>query len=336
MIRQAYGEGADYIPLVLRAYELWERLERDTGRRLLTITGGLILGAADGPMVTNGIAAARQHSIPFEVLHPHEVSRRFPAIRPLPGDLALHEFRAGFLAPEPCIEAHLELAAQSGADLKFDERVHWWTASERSVEVRTSTGTYSADHLVVAAGPWAVEALSSLFPLCVTRQVMAWIKPANGIEHFVAQQFPVFVSESINDGRPAYGFPALGGPLGGVKAAIHGSHTECRPETVDRTIHASDLTELKERVARRIPALDGTVLKAQICLYTMTPDENFIIGLHPLYANVSVACGFSGHGFKFASVVGEILADLALEGKTRHSIGLFAPTRFAASRSAWE
>lgn len=329
MIRQAYGEGADYIPLVLRAYDLWERLERDTSRKLLTITGGLILGDAEGPMVRDGITAARQHNIPYEVLEPHEVSRRFPAVHLLPGDMAVHEFRAGYLAPEACIEAHLHRAAQHAAVLEFDHRVNAWTVSNGHVQVHTNSRTYSAEHLVIAAGPWATAALGPLFPLRVTRQVLAWIRPSSGIDAFMPARFPVFLSESIDDGRPAYGFPAIDRGFGAVKAAIHGSLAECTPDTVDRTIHTTDLNELKQKVARRIPALAGEVVKAQTCLYTMTPDEHFILGLHPQHPEVSIACGFSGHGFKFASVVGEILADLATEGVTRHPIGLFSPTRFA-------
>jgi sarcosine oxidase len=159
---------------------------------------------------------------------------------------------------------------------------------------------------------------------------MAWIKPEGGIENFRAQRFPVFLSESQEDGLPGYGFPSTDGLIGGVKAAIHGSLAECTPQTVDRVIHPADLIALKEKVARRVPALNGEVLKAQTCLYTVTPDEHFILGLHPEHATMSVACGFSGHGFKFASVVGEILADLALTGETRHPIQLFTPTRFAS------
>ena len=330
MIRQAYGEGADYIPLVLRAYELWERLERDTSRKLLTITGGLILGAESGSMVSNGIAAARQHAIPFDVLAGREISDRFPAIEPLPGDAAVYEYRAGYLSPEACIEAHLQMAAQHGAQLQFNCKTESFQATADHVEVRTASETFSAAHLVLASGPWSSQTLGALFPLRVTRQVMAWIKPKSDIENFRGQQFPVFLSESQEDGLPGYGFPATDGLTGGVKTAIHGSLAECTPQTVDRVIHPADLIALKEKVARRIPALDGEVLKAQTCLYTVTPDEHFILGLHPEHSTISVACGFSGHGFKFASVVGEILADLALTGETKHPVQLFAPTRFTS------
>jgi sarcosine oxidase len=278
-----------------------------------------------------GIAAARQHAIPFEVLDPAEIHKRFPAITPQPRDVAVHELRAGFLAPEACIEAHLQMAQRHGAHLHFDEKVISWKAAPNHVEVSTPSGVYSAQHLVIAAGPWAANALGTLLPLRVTRQVMAWISPSGGIQSFVAPRFPVFLSECPEDARPAYGFPAIDGPSGGVKAAIHGSRNECTPATIDRTIHDADLQQLKDKLARRIPALNGEVLKAQTCLYTMTPDEHFVLGRHPNHPAVSLACGFSGHGFKFASVVGEVLADLAIDGATRHPIGMFSPGRFAGA-----
>lgn len=330
MIRQAYSEGADYIPLVLRAYELWEKLERDAGVRLLNITGGLILGSEDGNLVTRGIAAAREHSIRYEVIARNEISRRFPAIRPLPGDVAVHEFRAGYLLPEKCISAHLQCAGRAGAHLHCGEKVLSWTAEANHVEVKTDVGVYRAGHLVITAGAWATETVSTLLPLRVTRQVMAWIKPAGGLASFMPHNFPVFLSES-DDGLPAYGFPAVDGESGGVKAAVHGSDVECTPGSVDRSIRDGDREALMRKVTRRMPALDGEIIKAQTCLYTMTPDEHFIIGAHPQHPSVSIACGFSGHGFKFASVVGEILADLAVDGKTRHAIGMFSPLRFAAT-----
>ena len=328
MIRQAYGEGADYIPLVLRAYELWEKLERDAGTKLLFVTGGLILGPADG-MVRRAAAAADRHGIPYQVLSGRETQARFPAVAPLAGDVALLEKRAGYLLPEECVRAQLRIAAARGAELRFDEPVVSWSADAEGVQVRTAKATYAADRLVIAAGPWASEALGSTVPLRVTRQVMAWIQPRGGIDAFRPGRLPVFLSE-CDDGRPAYGFPAVDG-AGGVKAAVHGSEETCTPETVDRSIRASDRAEILRKVSLRMPALAGEIVKAQTCLYTMTPDEHFVLGLHPEHPAVSIACGFSGHGFKFATVVGEILADLAIEGETRHPIGMFSPLRFARS-----
>ncbi len=331
MIRQAYWEGPDYIPLVLRAYELWGRLEQDAGAKLLTMTGGLILGPAASQLVKGGIAAADAHGIRYSVLSRSEIRERFPAITPLEDDVAVHEELAGFLLPEECIRAQLKMAAQNGADLHFNEKVVNWSAQSDRIEVTTDRGTYEAEHLVIAAGPWANQALRHVFPLRVTRQVMTWIDPRGGVEPFLPSRFPVFLCESPEDGYLTYGFPAVDGPSGGVKAAIHGSPVECTPETIDRVIHELDGSEVIRRLRPRFPALDSEIVKAQTCMYTMTPDEHFIIGQHPQYPAVSIACGFSGHGFKFAAVVGEILADLATTGQTKHPIGIFPPTRFSAA-----
>jgi sarcosine oxidase len=330
MIRQAYWESPAYIPLVLRAYELWEQLQKDAAAPLLSITGGLILGSARSQLVSGGIAAAQHYGIPYSVLDSAEIRERFPAIVPLADDVAVWEERAGYLFPEQCIRAQLKLAAQNGAELHFEEKVIGWAADSRGVHVTTSRAVYDAEHLVIAAGPWASQILRGL-PLTVTRQVMTWIEPRGGIEPFLPGHFPVFLCESPDGGRPGYGFPAVDGPSGGVKAAIHGSDLECTPETVDRVIHEIDCAEVIRVLKPRFPALDGEILKAQTCLYTMTPDEHFIIGPHPQFPAVSIACGFSGHGFKFAPVVGEILADLATMGTTRHPIDLFSPTRFSAA-----
>ena len=328
IIRQAYFESPDYIPLVLRAYELWRKLEVDSGTRLLHITGGMTLGRAGGEIVSRTMAAAREHSIPFEVLEGAEIARRFPAVRALDGDVAVVEPHAGYLLPEECIRAHLKMAEEAGAELRFEERVEGWKAVSGGVEVRTSRGTYEARHVVIAAGPWAQSALAEVFPLRVTRQVMAWIQPRGGVGDFVPERFPVWLAEDPEGGAPAYGFPAIDGEDGGVKAAIHGSDIVCTPETVDRAIHDADLKRIVERVKVRMPALEGDVLRAKTCMYTMTPDENFVIGAHPSVPNCTVACGFSGHGFKFASVVGEVIADLAMMGRTELPVGIFDPGRF--------
>jgi sarcosine oxidase len=329
MIRQAYWESPAYLPLVLRAYELWEKLEADAGTKLLNITGGLILGSADSQLVTGGIAAADQHSIKYAMLSPRQAHERFPAITPLANDVAVYEERAGYLLAEECIHAQLRLAAQSGAELHFNERVLGWRADPGGIKVSTDQSVYEAERLVITAGPWANQALKGLFPLNVTRQVMTWIQPVCGVEPFLPDRFPVFLCDSPEDGFPGYGFPAVDGEAGGVKSAIHGSHVVCTPETVDREIHESDLAEVIQNLRPRFPSLAGQILKATTCLYTMTPDEHFIIGLHPQFSSVSIACGFSGHGFKFAPVVGEILAQLATTGRSSHPIEIFSPGRFA-------
>ena len=327
MIRQAYFESPDYIPLVLRAYELWRKLETDSCSRLLHITGGLTLGPQDGDLVPRTIAAAAEHSIPFESLEAAEVRRRFPALTPLPNDIAILEPNAGYLLPEECIRGHLQLAARAGAQLHFEETVLGWSASRDRVQVRTARDTYDAGHLVITAGPWAGEALRASLPLHVTRQVMAWFAPRGGVAPFLSDRFPVFLMENAGE-VPSYGFPAIDGSGGGMKAAIHGSDHVCTPATADRAIHAADIDRIRRLLTPRIPALQGELLRAQTCLYTTTPDEHFIMGAHPQAENCTIACGFSGHGFKFAPVVGEILADLATTGATAHPTALFDPARF--------
>lgn len=328
IIRQAYWEGAEYIPLVARAFELWRRVERDASADLLHITGGVVIGGRDGELVPRTIAAAGRYAIPMELLDAAEAGRRFPAFKLAAEDAAVYEPGAGYLIPENCVRAHLEMAARARADLRFDEKVLKWSADGNGVEVVTGRGTYRAGHLVITAGPWANEALAGLFPMRVTRQVMVWIEPRAGVEDFLPGRFPIYVAEDARGGAPIYGFPAIDGAEGGVKAAIHGSDVVCMPQTVDRTIHQTDLQRAVDAVKLRIPALEGRVLRAKTCLYTMTPDEHFVIGAHPRFGSCTVACGFSGHGFKFASVVGEVLADLATDGATRHPIRLFSPGRF--------
>jgi sarcosine oxidase len=292
------------------------------------ITGGMNIGSGDGELVRRTIAASIEHSIPFEVLEGREISARFPEVLPLPGDVAVHETNAGYLFPEECIRAQLARASLAGAELRFEECVVAWSAEGDRIKVQTGKGAYSAGHLVITAGPWANQALDGIVPLRVTRQVMAWIQPKTGVRPFLPERFPVFLCEDAQGGAHGYGFPAIDGPEGGMKVAIHGSADVCTPENVDREIHEMDLRRIVEQLRVRIPALDGTVLRAQTCMYTMSPDEHFVIGAHPRFASCSIACGFSGHGFKFASVIGEILADLAIHGSTSHPIGLFAPRRF--------
>lgn len=330
IIRQAYWESPDYVPLVKRAAELWRKLERDTGTRLMHITGCLVVGTEQGELVTHTIAAANEHSIAIEAIERNELGRRFPQFVLQSGEVGVHEAGAGYLVPEDCIRAHLELASRAGAELRFNERVLSWSASPDHVEVRTSKGAYRARHLVIAAGPWANEALGNAFPLRVTRQVMAWIRPRGGVTEFLPGRFPIFVAEDVHGGAPMYGFPAIDGASGGVKAAIHGSDDVCTPENVDRSIHDADVLRVIHALKVRIPELDGELDRAKTCLYTMSPDEHFLIGPHPQFPSCTIACGFSGHGFKFASVVGEILADLSASGSTAHPIGLFSPGRFSA------
>lgn len=324
IIRQAYHEDANYVPLVRRAYELWERLERDAGVDVLRKTGGLMIGPAGSGVVEGAIQSAVQHGLAHEVLDAKELRARFPLLRPRANETAMYEAVAGYLRPEVAIQAHLGLAEKLGADLHFYEPVEAWAAgaSGDGVTVRTARGCYQASRLVVAPGAWAAEVLEDMrLSFQVQRRVMCWFEPVTQVG-----ELPIYLWD-VDGERVFYGFPQMG-PGQGAKAAMHSGGEDCTAESVNREILDADVAEVRRCLAEFIPALNGPLLRAATCLYTLTPDEHFVVARHPVYPQVSVAAGFSGHGFKFSSVMGEVLADLAVEGCTRHPIGFLAPERF--------
>jgi sarcosine oxidase len=333
IIRQAYMESPAYVPLLLRAYELWAELERESGQRLLTLTGGLMIGPPGSAVVAGSIRSAQEHSLPHEILDAAEIKRRFPPFTPGPDVVALYEQRSGMLDPEASVGAFLDRAARLGATLQFEEPVLAWeaAASGDRVRVTTARATYEAARLVIAPGAWAPELLAELaLPLTVERQVLYWFEPRGPAAPFLPDRFPIYIWE-VHPDVDFYGFPAQDGPPGGVKVAFYragGVASQCTPETIDRSVHPAEVERMRECLAACIPSLNGELRAALTCMYTNTPDQHFAIGLHPRRPQVVVASPCSGHGFKFASVVGEILADLAIDGATRHPIGLFDLGRF--------
>jgi sarcosine oxidase len=327
IIRQAYFEGSEYVPLLLRAYELWEQLEEETGQRLMTLTGGLMIGREDGELVSGSVRSAEEHGLPYEKLDAAEIRRSFPAYAPAPGTVALYEEKAGFVRPEETVKAHLDRASSSGADLRFGEPVLSWEASGDGVRVETPKSTYEAGRLVISPGAWAPQLLADLdLPLEVIRQVMFWYEPKNGLEPFLPERFPIFIWEP-EDGNMFYGFPAQDADRGVKAAFFRAGGVPTSPDTIDREVHEEEIGFLRGYLAEHVPELAGRCLVARACMYTNTPDEHFVISAHPGHPQVVIACGFSGHGYKFCSVVGEIVADLAIEGSTRHPIDLFSPAR---------
>jgi sarcosine oxidase len=234
---------------------------------------------------------------------------------------------AGFARPESTVQAHIGLAQQAGAELHFGEPVTLWSDTGDGVLVTTEAGTYRAAQLVVCPGAWAPKLLADIgIPIRIERQVMYWIDPVAGSAPMDGG--PIYIHET--DGvEQIYGFPPIDGPGGGAKVAFFRKGEDCTPETIDRTVHRQEIEAMVERVGRLLPGLTGSVLDTATCMYSTTPDENFVIARHPGHRNVTVACGFSGHGFKFVPVVGEILADLAIDGVTDHPIDLFDPNRLA-------
>jgi sarcosine oxidase len=330
IIRQAYFEDPSYVPLLLRAYELWERLERKTGDDLMTLTGGLMVGPPESHTFTGSKATADEYGLPYEVFDAAELKRRYPVLEPTEDTVALFEEQAGFVRPEAAVKAHLAMATSMGADLRFGEEILTWKPTASGVRVETAWGAYEAEWLVVTAGTWAPKLLADLgLPLEVTRQILFWLDPVGGIEPFLSDRFPIFIWEP-EDGNTFYSIPAHDGPGGGVKVAFFRADGKpADPDTIDRVVHDEEIDFIRTYVARYVPSLDGELLYARTCMYTNTPDEHFVISAHPEHPQVAIAAGFSGHGFKFCGVVGEILADLVTEGETDHPIDLFSPTRLA-------
>jgi sarcosine oxidase len=329
-IREAHFEAPEYVPLVQRAYALWRELEAASGRRLLTITGGLSIGPPGSPLVQGVLRSARAHGLAHDYLTPAEMATRFPGFRLTDDLVAVREANAGILEQEACIAAHLELAATYGAEMRHTEPVLRWLADGAGVRVETARGTYTAEHLVVTAGPWAGEVLADLaLPLTNWRVVSVHFEPTRP-ELFQVERCPVYfwaVPEGIFGG-----FPWLPGE--GLKIGRHDTGEVCTPRSVRRDVERSNVEALRAVLDRYMPGAAGTVTGVSTCLYTNTPDRHFIVDRHPTHPQVLYACGFSGHGFKFASVMGEALAELALDGVTRHSIGFLSASRFAAPAPA--
>ena len=331
IIRLAYAEDPRYVPLLRRAYELWREIENRTNDRLLFITGGIDGGPERGPIVQGSLRSCQEHSLPHETLDPAELRRRFPAFRFSKGMVAVYQPDAGFVLSERAIVAYVMGAQDLGAEIHACERVRSWEAAHGRVVVRTDRDTYQARRLVVTAGAWASKILPLLRKprLAVPeRQVVIWTEPCRP-EYFRLGAFPIFNMDVLEGKRTNhyYGLPIYGYP--GFKfGKYHHLEEEVDPDRMDREVHRRDENLLRRAIRKYFPDADGPTMALKTCLFTNSPDEHFVVDLHPDFPNVSIAAGFSGHGFKFASVMGEILADLALDGGcARFDLGLFSLTR---------
>lgn len=328
IIRKAYMEGPAYVPLLERAYRLWDEIEMQTGRTLLRVTGGLMLGPEGSEPVAGSRRSAREHGLAHEVLDAGEIRRRFPPLRADDETMGVFEPGAGVLDPEAAVSAYLDAAVAAGAELRTGTVVEDWERDGDGYRVRTSSGLLHAGGLVLAPGPWAAGLLPRYANLLMpSREVMHWFAPTGSLDPFRPGHFPIFLWEPA-EGSVFYGFPALDGAAGGVKTAIHHGGSPADPDTVDRDVGRQDVDAMRACLRRWVPDLDGRHVAGAVCLYTNTPDRHFLLGRHPEEEGVAIAAGLSGHGFKFASVIGEVLADLVLEGRTELPISPFDPARF--------
>ena len=329
IIRLAYYEHPDYLPLVRRAYALWAELQDEAREELLRPLGGLFVGRPECEMVAGSIATMRRQGLAHEVPDAAKIRRRVPAFHPDEADVALFDPAAAILFADRCVAAQRRLAMAHGAEILDETPARGWTATADGAEVWTDAGRVRAHRLVVTAGPWLGKLLADLdLPLQVERIPVFHWWPRESPELFAAGRFPVWMWDAGAAGV-FYGLPQLDQP--GVKAGRHHNGDWCDPDTVDRVVNERDERLVRDFLARRIPALDGTVVDRFVCLYTDTPDYHFVIDQHPAYPNVVYAGGFSGHGFKFAPVVGEILADLALTGRTVPAAGFLRRERLGVA-----
>lgn len=327
MIRMAYYEHPDYVPLLRRAYDLWRELERASGQSLLFETGGVYMGPPEGHVVPGAIDAARRHGLEHEVLSHAALAERFPQFRAPAHFSGVYEPRAGFLLPEKVVATQANLALRAGADLRGREEVIGWDASESGVVVKTNKAEYRGGRVLFCGGPWTSKLVKNLgVNLVVTRQTLGWVWPSRP-ESFDLGNFPVWGIEAPG-GSLDYGFPIIPDSPG-LKVARHGRGPSTDPDQVMRQSTPADEAEIHQILASQLPDADGPLLSMRVCLYTNSPDEHFIIDTLPGRPSVLLACGFSGHGFKFASVIGEALADLALQGKTALPVGFLGLPRFA-------
>ncbi|HVR74349.1 MAG TPA: N-methyl-L-tryptophan oxidase [Planctomycetota bacterium] len=313
IIRQAYFEHPDYVPLLLKAYDLWEALSSRCGRRLFFPVGLLQVGPPGGAVVPGVLESAGRFGLEVEALGAREAESRFSGFRVPDGMTAVFEPKAGYLLVEECVRAHAAEAVKLGAELRHGETVLDWKREGSGVVVTTDRGKYGAASLIISAGAWSGEILRGLrLGLEVRRKPAFWYRTRSGA-HRAGSGSPTFLYET-----PAgvfYGFPDVDG--GGLKAAEHsGGERVEDPLKVDRSLREPDRVRIEAFLDAHIPGVTRECLRHSVCLYTMSPDEHFIVDRHPAHDRVAFAAGLSGHGFKFAGVLGQALADLVLDGRT--------------------
>ena len=329
--RLAIGEGAQYTPLVMRSHEIWREIERETGRQLLTLTGGLIISSSARKATThvanffdNTLAAARRFGIAHEILDAGAIRTRFPQFNVADNEVGYFEPTAGFVRPEASIEAQLALGENQGAVLHGNERVAEFSDAGASVQVVTDRARYQARQLILCAGPWLPELIAPDVArhFTITRQVMYWFGAP--IERFGPSAFPVWIWELQDRRHVIYGFPAIDGPSGGAKVATEQYEETTTPEAAPREVSEAEMREMhRHLVAPYLPALGQRCVRAAPCLYTATPDFHFVIDRLPATPNVIVASACSGHGFKHSAAVGEGLAQMVLDGGSRVPLDAF-------------
>jgi sarcosine oxidase len=337
--RLGIGEGTEYTPLALRSHELWRQIERETGKELLNACGGLIISSSGEVghsrvkgFFNNTVAAAERYGIAYELLDADAIKRRFPQFNVGPEEFAYYEKDAGFLRVEDCVAANLLLARKHGAAIHTGETVEKFDVAASGVAVVTDKDTYTADHLLIAAGSWTPKFLPAGYAetFSVTRQVLYWFEIARDQESFAPGRFPIFIWELKDRTQGVYGFPAIDGPAGGLKVATEQREETSDPDAVDRTVTEADMRAMyRDYVAPYLPAVAPRCLRTATCLYTVTPGARFVLDRHPESERVVVGSACSGHGFKHSAALGEALSQWIIDGESKIDL---SPFSFSALR----
>lgn len=325
IIREAYFESPVYVPLVQQAYKLWYQLEKESNKKLLLKTGGLMLGTPDSKVVQGAMQSAIEHQLPYEYLNSHEIKKRFPGFNPTEKTVGIYEQNAGILFPEECIQTNIELAKNDNTDFRFNEVVTNIIVNNNEVEITTCKEKYAAEKVIVSAGAWLKDLLPELqLPLKVTRQVLFWFKcRKEDAKKYAPKNFPVYIWQKEQE-KIFYGFPDLSE---GIKIAIHHNGKITAADTIDRNVDEEEIKEISA-IVKTYLGIDATLNSSAVCMYTNTPDEDFIIDYHPLHKNIIIASPCSGHGFKFSSAIGKLLCEMALEQPLNFDISVFGINRF--------
>jgi sarcosine oxidase len=326
IIRLSHYERLSYVPLLKRAYTLWHALEAAAARQLIHTTGIVEIGPPDGPLVAGTVAASKTHGLEFEILDADQLMGRFPAFRVPSHFVGVLQPDGGFIEAAAALDTHIRLAIQAGAQVRTGEAVRSIQQTADAVRIETDQAEFESEAVIVALGPWTKKLLPELpVTLEPKRQVVGWFEP-NEPSLFSADKFPVFLLESrhgIHFGLPQHDEP-------GIKVARHYPYgPTIDPDSCDRLVTRDDEAAIRSSVAEFLPAAGGPLVAAKTCIYTMTPDETFIIDRLPNCARIIVASPCCGHGFKFAPVIGEVLSDLATIGRTQHDISDFRLGRFS-------
>jgi len=327
IIRKAYFEHLDYVPLLERAYQQWNRLERETGEQVFFRNGILYHGPSTHPVIEGVRKAGESFDIPLQDTHP---ANEFFHLRK--GQQSIFEPNAGFLLPHKSIELYTRLAISNGVVIRENEKTIEWKKAVGRIIVKTAREEYHSKKLVITSGAWTSKFVTELRPyLRITRQLLCWFRSVDSRD-YLPEKFPCWLIADEKINGALYGFPYLDSPLfgepRGLKAAVHFPAENCDPDDVNRTIHEYEKQALLELVNQYLPGMKE-VTAAKICLYANSPDEHFIIDFLPGYdEQVIIACGFSGHGFKFVPVVAEAVSDLVINGRTSLPIGFLSLNRF--------